>query len=120
MSEYLEYYVGFSHFLGIGPYRFSILLNHYGSVKQAYMAPLKEMKELIGDKTAQKFVNFRNVFDSQQKIKEIEAKQIEIIAQNSHYFPAPLLHIPDIPICLYVKGNIRTYDFNTGIYIGIS
>jgi len=110
ISEF-EAIVGFSHFLGIGPIRFSQLMHRFKSANIAYFADLKELNTVLGNAITLKFIDFRNKFNISKKIKEIENKKIKIITRFDKQFPKTLLEIPDVPICIYVKGEIENYSF---------
>lgn len=105
-SKNLPYYIGFSHHLGIGPMKFAALLNHFGNPKDSYTAPQDKLREIIGEDAARKFVDFRDGFDSEKKLDEIQKKGIVIITQEDLLYPDRLRHIPDPPICLYIKGHV--------------
>jgi len=79
MDENLAYYVGFSHFIGIGPMRFSALVKHFNSVKRAYLADKKSLTEVIGTNWAEKFVRFRSLFDPVKKLDELKKKNIKVL-----------------------------------------
>src|SRR3989344_3724986 len=119
MNDDLPYYVGFSHFLGIGPARFSVLFKHFGDVKKAYKVKETELKEIIGLKWARKFAEFRAGFDPIKKLEELRKKEILTISCNNKAYPKPLLTIPDPPICLYVKGEINNLDFGKGYFFAV-
>ncbi len=109
MDEEVLYHLGFSHFLGIGPVKFALLKNHFGSAKKAYLAQEKELKELLGEKLGQKFIKFRQSFDLEKKYQEIKKKGIEVISVDDERYPQDLKNIPDPPICLYVKGSMANF-----------
>ncbi len=111
MNDELPFYLAFSHFLGIGPARFAVLLNHFEKAKKAYEANVKDIGEVIGLVLAKKFAEFRNKFDPFKKLAELKAKRIEVIPLFMFSYPKSLGEISDPPICLYVKGNINTFDF---------
>ncbi len=119
MSENLPYYVGFSHFLGIGPVRFSNLLKYFGSIKKAYEADRSAMHEAIGIKMGDKFIEFRGKFDLEKQIEAIRKKNIYILTREDPLFPKQLKDIPDPPICLYVRGDIHSVNFEKEIFFGI-
>ena len=111
MVSDFEAIVGFSHFLGIGPIRFSQLITKFKSANKAYKAPYKELNQILGNAITNKFIGFRNEFNIKEKIKEIENKNIKIITRFDKKFPKTLLEIPDPPICIYVKGKVDNYSF---------
>jgi DNA processing protein len=116
MNENLQYYIGFSHCLGIGPVRFHNLLNNFGGIKKAYEADLASVQNAIGEKIGADFIDFRSKFNAEKKIAEIKKKNIYILTREDPLFPQQLREISDPPICLYVKGDIHTVDFNKEIF----
>ena len=112
MDKDLPYYVGFSHFLGIGPTRFSALIKHFGDAKKAYLASQKDLSEAIGANWGEKFVKFRSLFDPIKKLNELEQKDIKIVPLKHRSYPKMLQEISDPPICLYVKGDLGNFDFS--------
>lgn len=113
MNDDILYYLAFSHFLGIGPTRFSALMQHFGQVKKAYYGDKKEIEKVVGLNWARKFVEFRTKFDPLKKLDELKRKNIRVIPLMSRSYPKSLKNISDPPICLYVKGDIsQTENFN--------
>ncbi len=119
MDDELPYYVAFSHFYGIGPVRFTALLNKFGTAQKAYRVPEYEIKTLFGTHIGEKFSDFKRHFDPDKKVKEIGKKGIAIITKSDKKYPTQLLTIPDPPICLYVKGDYGLFDFKKDYFFGI-
>ena len=107
MKDNLLYYLSFSHFLGIGPMKFAALKKHFGSAKKAYLADKKEFLEVVGVSLTERFIDFRNKFDSVKKLDELKRKNIAVLTVDSDDYPESLKNISDPPICLYVKGNFN-------------
>jgi len=103
------YYLGFSHFLGIGPVKFSLLKKHFGSAKRAYLADKKELVKTIGVVLTEKFVDFRNKFDPVKKMEELKKKEIMVLAVDDEDYPESLRNISDPPICIYLRGSIPKF-----------
>jgi DNA processing protein len=118
MDEF-EYYIRFSHLLGIGPTTFKKLVSHYGSAKNAYLAPIHELKEIISTKLAEKIKEHRNTFDIKRECDICKESNIVIITQKDSRYPNQLLNLEDPPICLYVKGDLKNYNFGTELYLAI-
>ncbi len=106
-----SYFVAFSHCMGIGPLRFDRLLNHFKDVDKAYNASQKELRKLFGRVLTDKFIQFRNEFNIEEKLEEFKNKRIVVLTREDRRFPRPLKEISDSPICLYVKGDIDDFDF---------
>lgn len=111
-------YVGFSHFLGIGPVRFEKLLCSFGDVASAYTASPYDLRCVLGEMT-DRFVAFRKTFDSEKQTEEIHKKGIQIITRQDSRFPQSLRSLPDAPICLYVKGHLDGSFLSVGRFFSI-
>ncbi|GAB4219676.1 MAG: DNA-processing protein DprA [Candidatus Microgenomates bacterium] len=109
MNNEVLYYIGFSHFYGIGPVKFSLLKKHFGSAKQAYLAKKVELKRVIDESLTEKFVKFRENFDLEKKYQEIENKNIKILTVDDVDYPEDLKNISDPPICLYIKVKYENF-----------
>lgn len=104
MNASLPYYLGFSHFLGIGPIKFNALLKSY-DIKSAYELSESKLASIVGPLTSRKFVEFRSEFNPAEKLREIESKKIDVLTREDPRYPEELRSLTDAPICLYVKGN---------------
>lgn len=113
------YYFGFSYFLGIGPITLDLLIKQFGTVEKAYKAPAARLKEVIGPKLSHKFVNFRESFDIESEFEKIKCKNITVLTREDNRFPVSLKNLSDVPICLYIKGNLKLYDFETDFFFAI-
>jgi DNA processing protein len=112
----LPYYLGFSHFLGIGPIKFSLLKKHFSTCKKAYLARKKELIEIIGVSLTEKFIRFRNEFNPIKKLEEINKKGITILTVDGKDYPESVKNISDPPICLYLKGSIGSKNMSSPFF----
>lgn len=71
----IEYYLAFSHFLGIGPNRFDLLIKEFGTAEGAYRAPQSKLAQLLGGEAAAKFEQFKKDFDPAEKIAEFKKRK---------------------------------------------
>lgn len=113
------YYLAFSYCLGIGPQRFSALLNVFDTAEKAYAASVDKLSPVIGVDAAQKLERFRNSFAIDQTKKELQRKNIYIVSRRSPLFPTQLRVLPDSPICIYIKGKEEDIDFSEKLFFGI-
>lgn len=122
-NDKLIYYLGFSYFSGIGPVRFDNLISHFGDIEVAYKAPYLELSQVVGQNIALRFCNFRKSFDFENEYKKIINNKITVLTRNDPRFPKSILQISDPPICLYVKGDIKSYNLgevdNNELYLAI-
>jgi len=107
-----QYYLAFSLFPGIGPVKFDSLIAHFGSSQAAYEASVQELSEGIGVHLATQFAEFRKNFDFDLIQSELEHDKITLLSREHPLFPPRILEISDPPICLYVKGDVSSYDWD--------
>ncbi len=101
-----QFYLLFSQFPGIGPHKFNSLIKTFGSAKRASKASEKDLARVIGEKTAEKFVQFRKGFDIKGYEKFLKNKKISYVCLFEDLYPSLLKQIPNPPILLYVKGDV--------------
>ena len=106
MKDVKPYYLGFSHFLGIGPIKLDVLLKQY-DIKDAYELPESILSDIVGSQTGKKFAEFRSVFNPVKKLEELRQKKIEVVSRVDSRYPEQLRALSDAPICLYIKGNVQ-------------
>lgn len=112
-------YVGFSLVNGIGPLRFKLLLDYFGTAEKAWNAQGQVLIELgIARKIVDHFVKFRSSFSLKSYLEEVARKEIKIITRISHDYPKQLLEIADPPIVLYLKGKLPVNWHQTIAVVG--
>jgi len=94
MTDEKRYWVAFSVFPGIGPVRFRLLLEHFGSAKKAWEAPLSD-----------KFIHFRKTFDIDEYLEKLEHLHVSVLTLNDPKYPKLLKEISDPPFLLYIRGK---------------
>jgi len=102
----LRYWLGLSAFPGIGPARFQLLLQYFGTVKRIWEAPRDELIKIgLGGKLTQTLDQFRNTFDSVAYQKKLQDAHIGVVTIDDFRYPKILKEIVDPPFLLYVKGK---------------
>jgi len=94
MTDEKRYWVAFSVFPGIGPVRFRLLLEHFGSAKKAWGAPLSNT-----------FVDFRKKFDIDEYLEKLEHLHVSVLTPSDSKYPKLLKEISDPPFLLYIRGK---------------
>ncbi len=111
MNNSLPYYLTFSHFVGIGPTRLFELLTHFGNAEIAYKATAKELNHVLGGGWGSRFTEFKHRFDPVNKLEEYNRKGIHVLSIEDSTYPPALRNLKDPPICLYIKGDLQSFDF---------
>lgn len=108
-------WVGFSVFPGVGPVRFRLLLEYFGSAKKAWEASPSVLKKIkLGDRLTDEFVAFRKKFDFDEYLRSLEKLHVSVLTLHNPKYPTLLKEIPDAPFLLYVLGK------NTGTPIDMT
>lgn len=108
-----QFWVGFSVFPGIGPVRFKLLLDYFGSAKAAWEAPIKTLKEIgLGEKLSDQLERFKKSFDLHKYLNELKEKNVAVVTLVDPKYPKLLKQISDAPFVLYVKAKSHGQKIN--------
>ncbi len=114
---HLKALIGLNMFCGIGSRRLSQLLRYFGKPENILNAPVAELAQIegIGVKTAEKITSLKEK-DIDREFDSAKKHNLKIIIIGDQDYPESLKQIPDPPIVLYVKGELRDDD-KSGIAI---
>lgn len=106
-----NYWLAFSVFQGIGPRRFKLLYDYFGSAEKIWGAkreaflstglPLKIVNDLI---------KFRREFEPDSYSSYLKQKEIKFLTLMDKNYPKNLREIDDSPFVLYYQGEIKKED----------
>ena len=106
MDEEKKYWVAFSVFPGVGPVRFKLLLDYFGSAQKAWNASADTLKKIkLGEKLTDQFVDFRRKTDIDDYLSQLEKLRVSVLTWSDPRYPALLKQISDAPFVLYIKGK---------------
>ncbi|UCD27733.1 MAG: DNA-processing protein DprA, partial [Planctomycetota bacterium] len=96
----------------VGPILFSRIVERFGSAQAALGIGAGQLQKIdgIGPILAEEIVRSRDRADVQQEVVLAAELGISIFCRDDDQYPEPLRHIPDPPICLYVRGRIESAD----------
>ncbi len=97
---------------GIGPVCAKNLVEHFGAIEKVFGASLAELERVedVGQKRAAAVVAARNGDGGAREVALAARSGVRIVCLEDESYPALLRHIPDPPICLYVRGDLRRED----------
>ena len=97
---------------GVGPLTFSRLLIQLGDAEQALGASAQTLKTVkgIGTEKANSIARSRDAADIELEMETAAERGVRIICRADEEYPEGLRRIPDAPIVLYVKGELRATD----------
>ncbi|MBI4838221.1 MAG: DNA-protecting protein DprA [Nitrospirae bacterium] len=111
MSD-LKYWLALNLLPDIGPFYARRLLSAFGSPENIFQMPAGELKKIegIGENRAKSIAGFRQWDIVDKEISYAEKNNIKILPFKDPLYPERLRQIPDAPLLLYVKGDIKDDD----------
>ena len=96
----------------VGPVRLRNLTAHFGSLDAVLGASLAELTRVegIGEHTARSIFRSRSDDAVNMEVDRAAACGLRIICSEDADYPKLLKHMPDPPICLYVRGRLEPAD----------
>ncbi len=114
-----KYLVCLYSFIEFGPARTSLLINYFGSAKNAWEANKNELVKIgLRKSTVDDFVDYRNKFNPQKYFEKLKKDSIKFITINNEDYPKNLRGVEDAPLVLYLKGNLSKNDKNAVAIVG--
>ncbi|MBK9119982.1 MAG: DNA-protecting protein DprA [Phycisphaerales bacterium] len=97
---------------GIGPLTFGRLLIQFGDAERAGAATASELQLVpgIGPGKAENILRARDNAVVEQELEAAEQHGVRIVCRADADYPPGLRQIPDAPIVLFVKGELRPTD----------
>lgn len=107
----LKYWVGFNHVSGIGPAKLRALLDHFGSLADAWEANPWQLQQIgIDSRSVENLLETRSTIDLDAEIDKVEKEGIKLLVWESPDYPKYLKEIPNPPPLLYMRGQITVGD----------
>ena len=119
-------YIMLTQMNGIGPITQNALLDLFETIGECFEASYAEIiradiSNIIGRKRAASFVEQRAKVSirnrAEQILKGAESSGIKIVVREDDVFPARFRNLTDMPILLYVKGNLKINVYGESIGI---
>ncbi len=96
----------------VGPVRVRKLREHFGSLDAVLLASIAELTRVegIGTRIAESILRSRSHDVVEAEVERAAACGLRIVCPKDTDYPKPLLHMPDPPVCLYVRGRLEPAD----------
>ncbi len=106
-----RYYVGFNRVRGIGPARLRMLIDAFGDVERAWHAPAEMLARVgLDRRSLENLLETRAQVDLDRELRRVAAVGAHILTWEDEAYPRLLAEIPDPPLVLYVRGELRPED----------
>lgn len=111
MSD-LKYWLALNFLPDIGPVIARRLISVFGNPENVFQASMGELKKVegLGENRIKSIVNFKQWDVIYKEIDNTIKNNARLIAFNDKAYPEGLKRIPDAPLILYVKGEIKEED----------
>ncbi|MGQ9504507.1 MAG: DNA-processing protein DprA [Thermogutta sp.] len=97
---------------GVGPRLYHLLLGRFGSPEEVFSAPENELLAVsgVGRRLAEKLRNPPPLDEAKRLLEECTTAGIDILWPEHIRYPRFLKEIPDPPLVLFTRGEIRSED----------
>jgi DNA processing protein len=97
-----------SGFIGLGPKRFKLLREYFGSVKDIWEAGESRLRQVgLKKEMIDRWVEWRRDKDLDKEMEELARREIKIVTIDDKEYPKLLKEIDTAPFVLFVKGSIK-------------
>ncbi|MCJ7605846.1 MAG: DNA-processing protein DprA [Dehalococcoidales bacterium] len=111
MNGDTKYWVAFNNIPGIGRVRLGQLERYFGSLREAWQAPLSEMHKAGLDSAAVRTITkWRGTISPESEMDRIKKAGVQVMTCNEPGYPSRLKEIYDYPPVLYIRGEILPQD----------
>lgn len=111
MSDTKKYWVGFNLVRGIGAARLRILLDHFGSIEDAWQAPVYALQATgLSSKLIDNLIQVRSEVSLDRVWDRLQTYGVEVLTWDDEDYPRLLTEIDQPPPVLYVRGKLLPED----------
>ncbi|OGI21041.1 MAG: DNA protecting protein DprA [Candidatus Melainabacteria bacterium RIFOXYA12_FULL_32_12] len=118
MSD-LKYWLAFSKVNSIGSRFIKKVWEHFGSIKEAWLASNADLLRIEGLRynRVQNFIEARKAINPDKLLEEIYKRDIKVLTLQDEDYPYLLRQIPDPPAILFIKGNLEVCNLDKTLAI---
>jgi DNA processing protein len=107
-NDQMTYWLGLARIEGLGIRSAHRLMDHFGSAQAAYMASLTELESCgIPARVAQSIFAQEGLKEAESELAAARKADCHLLSYDSEDYPPLLRQIPDAPLVLYVRGDVK-------------
>lgn len=111
MSDPRLYWIGFNYVKGIGPARLRNLLDYFGDIERAWLAPPEALAEAgLGSAVLETFVETRKHLSLEAVWDRLQKLGLSVLTWADEAYPRRLAEIDNPPPVLYLRGELLPED----------
>lgn len=100
------FWLAFSHCNGIGPAKFDMLLDYFGTAEDAWNASASDLLASgIGKAAALHVIDFKKQFSAEGFFERLQNHNVEFLTLTDEAYPQLLKQTERPPFVIYMKGN---------------
>jgi DNA processing protein len=108
MNESIPFWLALTRIEGLGIRGCHKLIEHFGSPQAAYMASLTELESCgVPARVAQAIFAQAELKNAEKQLEEVSKTDCQLLVFDSEEYPPLLKQIPDAPLLLYVRGDVK-------------
>jgi DNA processing protein len=114
-----KYIVALYAFNNFGPKRTKLLIDYFGSAKDAWNADAKKLKSIgLRKKTITGFLKHKKDFDFKKYFERLKKLSINYVTYLDNDYPINLAGLEGSPCVLYFRGELKASDTNAVAIVG--
>jgi DNA processing protein len=118
-DENTQFWLGLTKLEGLGVRGAHRLVEHFGSPQAAYMASLTELESCgIPARVAQSIFAQAGLKEAARDLEACAKAACQVVAYSSDDYPPRLKQIPDPPLVLYVRGDVKVLSRHAVAIVG--
>ena len=118
-DENTQFWLGLTKLEGLGVRGAHRLVEHFGSPQAAYMASLTELESCgIPARVAQSIFAQAGLKEAARDLEASAKAACQVVAYSSDDYPPQLKQIPDPPLVLYVRGDVKVLSRHALAIVG--
>ncbi len=118
-DENTQFWLGLTKLEGLGVRGAHRLVEHFGSPQAAYMASLTELESCgIPARVAQSIFAQAGLKEAARDLEASAKTGCQVVAYASDDYPPRLKQIPDPPLVLYVRGDVKVLSRHAVAIVG--
>ncbi|NJP04685.1 MAG: DNA-protecting protein DprA [Chloroflexaceae bacterium] len=111
MTNHTPYYLGFNLVPGIGPTRLKRLIEQCGSVDAAWHGHPMDMKAAgLDERSIGGLLKAQRSLDLDAEMERVLKAGLSLLTIEDREYPTLLLHAPNAPPLLYIRGQLTNQD----------
>lgn len=112
------YWVAFHHVPYVGPASMRRLLEHFGSLEQAWTVDARRLRAALTERAVESFASIRHELDVNLLMEQLERDNISVLTLADESYPRLLREIPAPPPVLFYRGTLVPEDESAVAVVG--